>query len=84
MEVNLRYLTGNTSKKSPILTDLKKFLLTYFEENILELEFLNELKRITKEYRNKAAHSGIITLDEAKKGRKELQELLKQFLEYYK
>lgn len=84
MEVNLRYLTGKTSKKSPILTDLKKFLLTYFEENILELEFLNELKRITNEYRNRAAHPNIITLDEAKKGRKEIQELLKQFLESYK
>ncbi len=84
MEVNLRYLTGKTSKKSPILTDLKKFLLTYFEENILELEFLNELKRITEEYRNRAAHPDIITLDEAKKGRKEIQEILKQFLESYK
>jgi hypothetical protein len=84
MELYLRYLTGNTSKKSPILIDLKKFLLTYFEENILELEFLNELNRITKEYRNRAAHSDIITLDEAKKGRKEIQELLKKFLEYYK
>ena len=84
MEANLRYLTGNTSKKSPILIDLKKFLLTYFEENILGLEFLNELKRITNEYRNRAAHSNIITLDEAKKGRKEIQELLKKFMEYYK
>jgi len=84
MEVNLRYLTGKTSKKSPTLTDLKKFLLTYFEENILELEFLNELNRITEEYRNRAAHSNIITLDEAKKGRKEIKELLKQLLEYYK
>lgn len=84
MEVNLRYLTGKTSKKSPILTDFKKFLLTYFEENILGLEFLNALKRITNEYRNRAAHSNIITLDEAKKGRKEIQELLKQFLEFYK
>ena len=84
MEFNLRYLTGKTSKKSPILIDFKKFLFTYFEENILELEFLNELKRITEEYRNRAAHSDIITLDEAKKGRKEIQELLKQFLEFYK
>lgn len=59
-------------------------MLTYFEENILGLEFLNELKRITNEYRNRAAHSNIITLDEAKKGRKEIQEILKQFLEFYK
>lgn len=84
MEFNLRHLTGKTSKKSPILIDFKKFLLTYFEENILELEFLDELNRITKEYRNRAAHPNIITLEEAKQGRKEIQELIKQFLEFYK
>ena len=72
------------NQKIPILIDFKKFLFTYFEENILELEFLNELKRITNEYRNRAAHPDIITLEEAKQGRKEIQELLKQFLEFYK
>jgi len=84
MENILRYLTGRTATKSPVLQDIKAFLLRYFEENILELEFLDELKRVTNEYRNRAAHPDIITLEEAKNGQKDIRKLLKSFLEYYK
>lgn len=84
MEVNLRYLKGNSVKKSPLLKDLRSFVLEYFEDDVMAVEFLDELKRITIEYRNRAAHPGQISLEEAKIGQKDIRELLKAFLESYK
>jgi hypothetical protein len=37
MEVNLRYLTGKTAGKSPLLIDLKSFVLDRFEQEILNI-----------------------------------------------
>jgi hypothetical protein len=84
METYLRYLTGKTVRMSPLLQDLRDFIFNYFEKNVIEVEFLNELKRITTEYRNKAAHTDIITIEEAKKGKREIRDIIIQFLEYYK
>lgn len=84
METYLRYLNGETVNKSPVLQDIKKFVLNYFENNILDLQFLDELKRIKNDYRNKAAHPNRIDLEEAQKGQLEIRTLIKSFLEYYK
>lgn len=84
METYLRYLNGETVTKSPVLQDIKSFVLDYFENNILDLQFLDELKRIKNDYRNKAAHPNKINVEEAKKGQMEIRTLIKSFLEYYK
>lgn len=84
METYLRYLNGDTVNKSPVLQDIKKFVLDYFENNILDLQFLDELKRIKNEYRNKAAHPNRINIEEAQKGQIEIRTFIKSFLEYYK
>ncbi|MEZ7507265.1 N-6 DNA methylase [Flavobacterium sp. Arc2] len=84
METYLRYLNGETVNKSPVLQDIKKFVLNYFENNILDLQFLDELKRIKNDYRNKAAHPNKINVEEAQKGQMEIRTLIKSFLEYYK
>ena len=84
METYLRYLTGKTVGRSPLLQDLRDFIFTYFERNVIEVEFLDELRRITTEHRNRAAHTDIITIEEAKKGKREIRDVIIQFLEYYK
>lgn len=84
METYLRYLNGETLIKSPVLQDIKSFVLDYFEKNILDLQFLDELKRIKNDYRNKAAHPNKINAEEAQKGQMEIRILIKSFLEYYK
>lgn len=84
METNLRYLTGKTVRRSPLLKDLRDFIFINFEKNVIEVDFLNELKRITTQYRNRAAHTDIITIEEAKKGKREIRDIIIQFLEYYK
>lgn len=84
METYLRYLNGSSVTKSPVLQDIKKFVLNYFENNILDLQFLDELKRIKNDYRNKAAHPNRIDVEEAQRGQIEIRTLIKSFLEYYK
>lgn len=84
METYLRYLTGKTVRKSPLLQDLKDFIFYYFEKNVIEVNFLNELKRITTQYRNRAAHTDIIMIEEAKEGKREIRNIIIQFLENYK
>jgi len=84
METYLRYLTGKTVDESPLLQDLRAFIFNYFEKNVIEIDFLNELKRITRYYRNRAAHTDIITVEEAKNGRREIRDIIIQFLGYYK
>jgi hypothetical protein len=83
MHTYLQYLTGNTIKKSQLLQDLKAFLFKYFEKNILETEFLLRIKKITEEFRNKAAHPNQISIAEAERGKKEIRSILKDFLEMY-
>lgn len=84
MVTNLKYLTGDSVNKSPVLKDLKEFVIIYFEENLLEKKFLDELNRIKDSYRNKAAHPNRITIDEAKVGKDDIRKVLKEFLEFYK
>lgn len=84
MEVNLRYLTGSSIHKSPLLQDIKAFILKYFSENVFDKTFLDNLLKIKTEYRNKAAHPNKISLDSAKNGQKEIREMLRTFLEYYR
>lgn len=84
METYLRYLTGRTANRSPLLQDLRTFIFDYFERNVIDLDFLNKIKRITSDYRNKAAHPAIITVEEARNGRQEIRDVIVQFLEYYK
>jgi predicted RNA methylase len=84
MVTNLKYLTGDSVSKSPVLKDLKEFVITYFDENLLEKKFLDELNRIKDSYRNKAAHPNKITIEEAKVGKDDIRKVLKEFLEFYK
>ncbi len=84
MYTYLNYLTGKTISKSPLLQDLRSFLFNYFEENILEKEFLRRIEAVTKEFRNKAAHPNRIDIEDAERGKKELRSILKDLLEMYK
>ena len=84
MEVNLRYLTGRTAEKSPLLVDLKSFVLNRFEEEILNIEYLDEIKTIIKDYRNQSAHPNLIDAEKAKKFHREMKECLIELMENYK
>ena len=84
MEVNLRYLTGKTAEKSPLLIDLKTFVLNRFEQEILNIEYLDEIKTIIRDYRNQSAHPNLIDTEKAVKFHKEMKECLISLMEKYK
>lgn len=70
--------------ESPILIDLRKFIRKYFEDNIMDFNFLNSLEEIKDNYRNKSAHSNIISIEVAKVGRNEIRDAINIFFECYK
>jgi len=84
MEVNLRYLTGKTAEKSPLLIDLKSFVLDRFEQDILNIEYLDEIKTIIRDYRNQSAHPNLIDTEKAIRFHKEMKECLIGLMENYK
>ena len=84
MEVNLRYLTGKTAEKSPLLIDLKSFVLARFEQEILNIEYLDKIKTIIRDYRNQSAHPNLIDTEKAVKFHTEMKECLISLRENYK
>jgi len=84
MEVNLRYLTGRTIEKSPILQDLKMFVLDHFEKELLNIEYLDEIKTIIRDYRNQSAHPNLMDTEKATTFHKQMKECLINLMENYK
>jgi hypothetical protein len=75
---------NSIATSSPILIDFRAFIQNYFEDNIMDLNFLNDLDKIKDNYRNKSAHSDVINLEDAKVGRNEIRDAINNFLECYK
>jgi chaperonin cofactor prefoldin len=84
MEVNLRYLTGRTQEISPLLKDLKEFVLGRFEKEILNIEYLDEIKTIIRVYRNQSAHPNLMDIDKASTFHKQMKECLINLMGNYK
>jgi hypothetical protein len=75
---------GKTLKKSPLLQDIRKFLLENFQATMFEYDFIDKGKGISLEFRNKAAHPNIIDKESGESARKEIKEYLKRMMEMYK
>lgn len=84
MEVNLRYLTGKTIEKSPLLQDLKVFVLERFEIELLNIEYLDEIKTIIRDFRNMSAHPNLMDLEKATIFHKHMSECLISLMKNYK
>lgn len=84
MELNLRYLTGRTIEKSPLLQDLKEFILNRFEKELLNIEYLDEIKTIIRDYRNQSAHPNLMNTEKATTFHKQMKECLINLMENYK
>ncbi|HUC81535.1 MAG TPA: N-6 DNA methylase [Flavisolibacter sp.] len=75
---------GNTLKNSPLLQSFRAFTLTYFEEKVVQKDFLDTINNITSNYRNKSAHPYILTLEIAQECQKLIRRILSEFLSNYK
>ncbi len=84
MEINLRNLTGRSVKKSPLLGDLRNFILNKFEQEILNIEYLDEIKTIIRDYRNQSAHPNLMNETNAVEFHKQIKRCLISLMENYK
>jgi len=84
MSFILTKLTGRRAENSPLLQDFKRFILKSFDEDFINREFYEKIGKLTKNFRNRAAHPNVIDTNEALKGRDKIKELLKLLIELYK
>lgn len=75
---------GNTLNESPLLQHFRAFTISYFDEKIVEVEFLKDVNKLTNDFRNKAAHPYSINVDLAKECQSLLRKSLNMFLESVK
>lgn len=75
---------GNTLNESPLLQHFRAFTISYFDEKIVEAEFLKDVNKLTNDFRNKAAHPYSISIDLAKECQILLRKSLNVFLESVK
>jgi len=75
---------GNTLNESPLLQHFRAFAISYFDEKIVEDEFLKDVNKLTNDFRNKAAHPYSISVDLAKECQSLLRKSLNVFLESVK
>ncbi len=72
---------GNTLKGSKLLQHFRTFVTYYFDTRIVENEFLTDLERIRLEFRNRAAHTEVMSVLLAKDCQTLLRKNLNLFLE---
>jgi len=82
--LNLLKSDGDTYKNSNLLKDFKEFIFKYFEANILEQKYLDQIDKITKNYRNKAAHPSLLDFNIAVECKNKVKECLINFILNYK
>ena len=75
---------GNTLNESPLLQHFRAFTISYFDEKIVEADFLKDVNKLTNDFRNKAAHPYSISIDLAKECQSLLRKSLNVFLESLK
>lgn len=75
---------GNTLNESPLLQHFRAFTISYFDEKIVEADFLKDVNKLTNDFRNKAAHPYSISIDLAKECQSLLRKSLNVFLESVK
>ncbi|MBK7245619.1 MAG: N-6 DNA methylase [Saprospiraceae bacterium] len=75
---------GNTLNESPLLQHFRGFTISYFDEKIVKAEFLEDVNKLTNNYRNKAAHPYLISVNLAKECQGLLRKNLNVFLESIK
>lgn len=74
---------GKTLQQSKLLRDFRNFVLAYFEDEILDNEYQNQIETIQKNFRNKAAHPYLLDSALAQQCQKLVRRAIKQFLENY-
>lgn len=82
--MNLCKANGSTLKKSELLQDFRAFTLRYFENCIVEEEYLEQIRRITEDFRNHAAHPNVLDREVALRCREAVRQCINELIVNYK
>ena len=82
--MSLARTDGDTLLLSPLLTMFREFFLKYFEETILEQDFLKAISKVQSDYRNQSAHPNIMAQSQFEECKVLIREVLSEFLANYK
>lgn len=82
--LNLLKPDGSTFKRSAILQDLREFVSTYFSTRILEKEYLEQIRKISNDFRNKSAHPYLLDKAAAQQCRDLIRNCLNVLIYNYK
>jgi len=75
---------GETLQRSQLLQDFRAFTLRYFESCIVEEKYLNQIHRITSDFRNHAAHPSVLGRDLALQCRELVRNCINELILNYK
>lgn len=75
---------GRTLSSSALLQDFRAFVLRYFGQRVAEKEFLDRVKEINDDLRNKAAHPYLMSKEFADKCMALVRLALSEFLDLYR
>ena len=69
---------------SPLLQDFRNFAVRYFGERIVDKQYLDQLDRINKDFRCKAAHPYVLDSEIAERCRDQVRSCLNELILNYK
>ncbi len=75
---------GKTLATSELLKDFRNFVISYFNECILDKAYLDQIDRINKDFRCKAAHPSVLDATVAERCRDQVRTCIKDFILSYK
>ena len=82
--MNLLDVNGRTFSKVRLLRDFRAFVLANFSENVLTATYLDQINKITSDFRNLAAHPNLIGRDVAEECRSLIRGCLNVFILNYR
>jgi DNA modification methylase len=81
--MNLIKLGGKTLENSLLLKDFRSFAIRYFGEKIIDKTYLDKIHDINKDFRCKAAHTGVLDFEVAQKCRVQVRSCLNELIFNY-
>ena len=82
--MNLLDVKGRTFSRVGLLGDFREFVVANFSENLLSQNYLDQINRITTDFRNLAAHPNLISRNVAEECRSLIRGCLNVFILSYR
>lgn len=75
---------GKTLRRSALLQDFRRFTVNYFSERIVDKTYLDQIDRINRDFRCKAAHPYVLDAEIAHRCRDQVRACINELISNYK